>query len=86
MNGFKTLMLLSALTALLMALGFTFGGSQGALIALVVALTYSAGVNYQDVFSQVRTWDVIIYNYLSENNIIIPPKKRGRKNEQYAGA
>jgi heat shock protein HtpX len=37
-NGFKTLMLLSALTALLMALGFTFGGSQGALIALVVAL------------------------------------------------
>jgi heat shock protein HtpX len=31
-------MLLSALTALLMALGFTFGGSQGALIALVVAL------------------------------------------------
>lgn len=38
MNGFKTLMLLSALTALLMALGFTFGGSQGALIALVVAL------------------------------------------------
>lgn len=38
MNGFKTFMLLSALTALLMALGFTFGGSQGALIALVVAL------------------------------------------------
>jgi len=37
-NGFKTLVLLSALTALLMALGFTFGGSQGALIALVVAL------------------------------------------------
>jgi heat shock protein HtpX len=31
-------MLLSALTALLMALGFTFGGAQGALIAFVVAL------------------------------------------------
>lgn len=38
MSGFKTLMLLSALTALLMALGFTFGGAQGALIAFVVAL------------------------------------------------
>lgn len=56
------------------------------LIELVVALAYSAGVNYQDVFSQVRTWDVIIYNYLSRNNIVIPPKKRSRKDEQYAGA
>jgi heat shock protein HtpX len=37
-NGFKTLVLLSALTALLMALGFTFGGAQGAIIAFVVAL------------------------------------------------
>lgn len=56
------------------------------LIELVVALSYSAGVNFQDVFSQVRTWDVIIYNYLSKDNIVIPPKKRGRKDEQYAGA
>jgi heat shock protein HtpX len=37
-NGFKTLLLLSALTALLMALGFTFGGAQGAIIAFVMAL------------------------------------------------
>jgi heat shock protein HtpX len=36
-NGFKTLILLSALTALLMALGFTFGGSKGAVIAFVIA-------------------------------------------------
>ena len=38
MNGFKTLILLSALTALLMALGFTFGGAQGAMIAFIIAL------------------------------------------------
>ena len=38
MSGFKTLILLSALTALLMALGFTFGGAQGAVIAFAVAL------------------------------------------------
>lgn len=56
------------------------------LIELAVALAYSAGVNYQDVFSQVRTWDVIIYNYLSERGIVIPPKKKSRKDEQYAGA
>ena len=41
MNRFKTTMLLAALTALFMALGFMFGGSGGAMIALVVA----AGMN-----------------------------------------
>ncbi|SDD64793.1 heat shock protein HtpX [Sphingomonas sp. YR710] len=37
MNGFRTTMLLAALTALFMALGFTIGGSGGALVALLVA-------------------------------------------------
>lgn len=41
MSGFKTTMLLSALTALFMALGYTLGGSGGAVIALLVA----AGMN-----------------------------------------
>src|SRR3546814_17114007 len=37
MNGFKTLMLLAAMTALFMGLGYTLGGSGGALVALVAA-------------------------------------------------
>lgn len=41
MNGLKTGMLLAALTALFMGLGYTFGGAGGAMIALVVA----AGMN-----------------------------------------
>lgn len=41
MSGMKTTMLLAALTALFMALGYTLGGSGGALIALLVA----AGMN-----------------------------------------
>ena len=41
MSGLKTVMLLSAMTALFMALGYTLGGSGGAMIALVVA----AGMN-----------------------------------------
>ncbi|WP_397586987.1 zinc metalloprotease HtpX [Sphingobium fuliginis] len=41
MSGMKTVMLLSALTALFMALGYTLGGSGGAAIALLVA----AGMN-----------------------------------------
>lgn len=56
------------------------------LIELAIALAYSAGVNFQDVFSQVRTWDVIIYNTLSKKNIVIPPKRKEKKDSQYAGA
>ncbi|MPT47200.1 MAG: zinc metalloprotease HtpX [Sphingobium sp.] len=41
MNGLKTAMLLSALTALFMGLGYMFGGTGGAVIALLVA----AGMN-----------------------------------------
>ena len=41
MNGIKTTMLLAALTALFMGLGYTLGGTGGAIIALVVA----AGMN-----------------------------------------
>jgi len=40
-SGFKTVMLMSALTALFMALGYTLGGSGGAVIALLAA----AGMN-----------------------------------------
>ena len=41
MNGLKTTMLLAALTALFMGLGYMFGGTGGAMIALVLA----AGMN-----------------------------------------
>jgi heat shock protein HtpX len=37
MNSLKTLMLLAAMTALFMALGYTLGGSGGAMLALVMA-------------------------------------------------
>lgn len=56
------------------------------LMELAVALAYSAGVNFNDVFSQVRTWDVIIYNHLLKKNIVVPPKKINSKDMQYAGA
>lgn len=56
------------------------------LIELAVALAYSAKVNFSDVFSQVRTWDSIIYHHLNKQGIVIPPKKEGDKSEQFAGA
>ena len=38
MNWFRTMLLLAALTALFMALGYTIGGSGGAILAFVIAL------------------------------------------------
>ena len=37
MNGFKTVMLLAAMTALFMGVGYSIGGAGGAMLALVVA-------------------------------------------------
>jgi len=56
------------------------------LLELSVSLAYSAKVNFMDVFGQVRTWDCIIYHYLMDHNIVIPPKSSGKKFTQYAGA
>jgi len=56
------------------------------LMELAVALAYSAKVNFEDVFSQVRMWDCIIYHYLLEHNIVIPPRKVEHKSTKYEGA
>ena len=56
------------------------------LIELAITMAYDAKVNFGDVFSQVRMWDTIIYNYLKKRNIAIPPKDRTEKTEKYAGA
>jgi len=56
------------------------------LVELAISLAYSAKVNFLDVFGQVKMWDAIIYNYLTEHNIAIPPRKGGRKMERYEGA
>lgn len=42
----------------------------------VMALAYDAKVNYSDTMTTVRSWDVIIHNYLLEQNIVIPPFKK----------
>ena len=49
-------------------------------------MAYSAKCNYTDVFSQVRMWDVIIYNYLRDRNIQIPQISRKDKSDPIVGA
>ena len=56
------------------------------LIELAVTMAYDAKVNFEDVFYQVRMWDSIIYDALTQENIIIPPKTESTKDQQYAGA
>jgi len=56
------------------------------LIELALTLAYDNKVNYDDVFTQVRMWDAIVYNYLLKKKIVIPQMKRGSKNSQYEGA
>ena len=56
------------------------------LIELAIALAYDAKVNIRDVYFQVRMWDTIIYNFLKNKNLVVPPAKRSDKNEKYEGA
>jgi len=56
------------------------------LIELVLTMAYEAKVNYQDVFSQVRMWDTLIYNFLRKENIVVPPKEENVKDDKYEGA
>ncbi len=56
------------------------------LLELAITMSYDAKVNFEDVYSQVRMWDTMIYNYLTDRNIVVPPRKGAKKDEKYAGA
>ena len=56
------------------------------LIDMALALAYDAKVNYNDVYTQVRMWDVLIHNYLMDRNVVIPPKDDNEKKDSYVGA
>ena len=61
------------------------GEFSSKLLDQVMTLAYDTKVNYDDAFSQVRMWDVTIYNELKERKISIPPKKVSCKDTQYSG-
>ena len=56
------------------------------LLELAITMSYDAKVNFEDVYSQVRMWDTMIYNYLTDRNVVVPPRKGAKKDEKYAGA
>lgn len=56
------------------------------LLALVFTLAYRAKINYIDTFSSVRTWDVLIHNYLIDRKICVPQMKNNEKLGTIEGA
>ena len=57
------------------------------LIELCLTMAYDAKVNYTDVLGTVRYWDILIYNYLKDKNIVIPMKNpHQQKAEKFEGA
>ena len=56
------------------------------LIELCLTMAYDAKVNYMDVLGSTKYWDILIYNYLREKNIVIPQKKQNSKAEKFEGA
>ena len=56
------------------------------LIELCLTMAYDAKVNYMDVLGSTKYWDILIYNYLREKNIVISQKKHNSKAEKFEGA
>ena len=56
------------------------------LVELCLTMAYDAKVNYTDVLGSVKYWDILIYNYLRERNIVIPQKVVHEKSEKFEGA
>src|SRR6056300_700414 len=56
------------------------------LIELCITMAYNAKVNYEDIFSQVRTWDCLIYNFLRKKNIPVPLKRESVDVKELIGA
>jgi len=57
------------------------------LMGLMIQMAYTAKCNYLDAFRQVRYWDILIFNRLKQQNIIVPPSKGGApKKQKFMGA
>jgi len=56
------------------------------LIELQLIVAYDAKVNFSDVLSQVRVWDMKIANHLLANGVTVPQKEHIDKDTQFVGA
>lgn len=54
-------------------------------IFLALKLTYKAKVRHNEIFGQVKFWDIIIYNFMREQNIQIPQQKHSALEHRIEG-
>jgi DNA polymerase elongation subunit (family B) len=52
---------------------------------LALTIAYDSKVVPDEVFSQIRSWDSLIFNELNTKKIVVPPNKKSRR-EQFEGA
>lgn len=58
---------------------------QTGLLALAMIIAYKGGVNYPDTLGTTAIWDSIIYRYLSQKNIVVPPASEKYRPEYPGG-
>jgi DNA polymerase elongation subunit (family B) len=58
---------------------------QTGLMDLALIIAYKGGVNYMDTFGTTAIWDSIIYRYLHERKIAVPPNMRKHKSDYPGG-
>ena len=56
------------------------------LLELVYQFAYDSSINFIDAMTSVRSWDVIIHNYLLDRHIVVPMQKYNDNDESVIGA
>lgn len=56
------------------------------LIELAITMAFDAKCLFGDVYSAVRTWDCVLYNYLWDQNIVVHPRNSTRPDRSIEGA
>ena len=49
-------------------------------------MAYIAKVNPENIFKQVNYWDVLLYNFLKNNGVVVPPTQQVKFKEKIIGA
>lgn len=55
------------------------------LTSIAAAIAFKAKAKFEDSLGTVKVWDTLIYNYLKEKNIVIPPNDQNEKDDYTGG-
>lgn len=56
------------------------------MIELCITMAFDAKINFREVFSPIKFWDVLITNHLMKKKVVIPQQEGCFKREQFRGA